>query len=344
MLDIKDLKSKVRTLIEQENILRYLDIVANNPGLSYLNQMFLFFQSEKAEVVCGRGAWMAMERTIKDDAKMLHMIYPAIVVPEAGAPFKQNEQTKFDVRYLVIGVYGLSDTEGKEIPKNTPCQNFLDRIAIITQSTPEITDKPFGFGTWGEYDTETDIFYLSKNCPDEKKNEVLLSVFIDYVLYQNKNTDKELRLGLRYVVFKYFQCDTAYINAKLFGLLKKRTDNELILFFRELQFFSWKIINELQEVPTLNFDETAFVNELLNFDNRDDLLRLFDNVIASIDGADPDGLNDDIKEELTDLRYKLSLLDEDNIQEMYIQKQRNRIFSYPATPIRYDLTKYLERK
>ena len=120
-------------------------------------------------------------------------------------------------------------------------------------------------------------------------------------------------------------------------------DEELIIFCRELQYFSWKAINELQEVPTLNFDETAFVNELLCSDRKDDLYCLFDNVIASIDYADPDGLNDDIKEELVDLRHKISLLDAENIQEMYIQKQRSKIFTYPATPIRYDLSNYLKR-
>ena len=66
-------------------------------------------------------------------------------------------------------------------------------------------------------------------------------------------------------------------------------------------------------------------------------------MIASIDYADPDGLNDDIKEELVDLRHKISLLDAENIQEMYIQKQHSKIFTYPATPIRYDLSNYIER-
>ena len=160
---------------------------------------------------------------------------------------------------------------------------------------------------------------------------------------EHKNTDKELKLGIKYVVLKYFGYDITNINPKLFGLLRKRTDEELVLFCRELQFFSWKAINELQEIPTLNFDETAFVNELLYSDRKDDLYCLFDNVIASIDYADPEGLNDDIKEELVNLRHKISLLDADNIQEMYIQKQRNQIFTYPATPIRYDLSQYLKR-
>ncbi len=98
----------------------------------------------------------------------------------------------------------------------------------------------------------------------------------------------------------------------------KNTDEELILFLRELQFFSWKVSNELQEIPTLNFDETAFVNELLYSDRKDDLYCLLDNVIASMDYADPNGLNDDMKEELACLRHKLSLLDEDKIKKTAI--------------------------
>lgn len=358
MLEIKELKSNIRAILENENILTYFDIIAANPSLSYLNHMLLFVQDKRAEVVCGRGAWEAMRRTIKENAAMLHIIYPAIVITEEGIPYKELDkdvldietgiqfmikQTDFDIRYLVMGAYAYSDTEGKEVEKPAHTINFMDRIAIITQSTTEIVDKAFPLGQMGEYDVESDIFYISKKCPDEKKNEVLVSIFIDYMLYDNKNNDKQLKLAVKYVVLKYFGYDISNINPKLFGLLRKRTDEELIIFCRELQCFAWKAINELQEVPTLNFDETAFVNELLCSDRKEDLYCLFDNVIASIDYADPDGLNDDIKEELVDLRHKISLLDAENIQEMYIQKQRSKIFTYPATPIRYDLSNYLKR-
>ena len=309
-------------------------------------------------MVCGRGAWKAMGRKVKEDASMLHIIYPAIVITDEGTAYKENDkdvidmetriqimikQTTLDIRYLVMGAYAYSDTEGKEVEKQKNVINFMDRIAIITQSTTEIVDKAFPIGQMGEYDTTTDIFYISKKCPDEKKNEVLVSIFIDYLMYDNKNDDKQLKLAVKYVILKYFGYDISNINPKLFGLLRKRTDEELVVFCRELQYFSWKAINELQEIPTLNFDETAFVNELLCSDRKDDLYCLFDNVIASIDYADPDGLNDDIKEELADLRHKISLLDEENIQEMYIQKKRSKIFTYPATPIRYDLSNYLDR-
>lgn len=358
MFDIKDLKANIRTVIENENILTYLDVIASNPSLSYLNHILLFAQGMRAEVVCGRGAWEAMGRTIKEDATMLHIIYPAIVITEEGVPYKENDksvrdeetdiqfmikQSKFDIRYLVMGAYAYSDTMGKEIEERPTLEHILDRIATITELTPEVVDKPFPLFEQGEYDAETKRFFLSKNCPSKKENETLLSVFIDYMMDEHKNTDKELKLGIKYVVLKYFGCDITNINPKLFGFLRKRTDEELVLFCRELQYFSWKAINELQEIPTLNFDETAFVNELLYSDRKDDLYCLFDNVIASIDYADPEGLNDDIKEELANLRHKISLLDTDNIQEMYIQKQRNRIFTYPTTPIRYDLSQYLKR-
>lgn len=358
MFDIKELKANVRTIIEKENILTYLDIVASNPSLSYLNHMLLFAQGKRAEVVCGRGAWEAMGRSIKEDATMLHIIYPAIVVTEEGIPYKEEDkdifdeetgiqfmirQTKFDIRYLIMGAYAFSDTEGKEVTE-TPCTiNFLDRIATITELTPEIVDKNFPFSIYGEYNAETKTFFLSKNCPDQKEKETLLFIYIDYLMDEEKNTDKELKMCTKYVVLKYFGCDITKINSALFGFLKKRTSEELVLFLRELQFFAWKVINELQEIPTLNFDETAFINELLYLDRKDDLYCLFDHVIASIDYADPNGLNDDMKEELACLRQKISLLDEDNIQEMYIQKQRNQIFTYPATPIRYDMIKYLKR-
>ena len=71
MIDIKELKSNVHTIIQKENILTYLDIVTANPSLSYLNHLLLFAQDKRAEVVCGRGAWEAMGRTIKEGATML---------------------------------------------------------------------------------------------------------------------------------------------------------------------------------------------------------------------------------------------------------------------------------
>ena len=359
MLDIKELKSNARNIILKENILNYLDTIVSNPSLSYLNHMLLFIQGRRGEVVCGRGAWEAMGRTIKAEATMLHILYPAIVITDEGVSFRENDkdvldietnipfmmkQTKFDIRYLVMGVYAYSDTEGKEIEDKPVKINLFDRIAVITEITPEIVEKPFPLFEQGEYDPETNRFFLSKNCPSEKEKETLLSMFIDYLMQDMKNSDKELKLAIKYVVLKYFGCDITKINPALFGRICKRTDEEILLFLQELQQYSYKAINELQKTPTLSFDETAFVNELLISNRKDDLYLLFDRVIASIDYADSVGLNDDIKEELANLRHKISLLSEEAIKELYIKKQRNQIFTYPATPISYDLTQYLKRK
>ena len=45
-----------------------------------------------------------------------------------------------------MGAYAYSDTEGNEIEKAVHCINFMDRIAVITQSTTEIADKSFPLG------------------------------------------------------------------------------------------------------------------------------------------------------------------------------------------------------
>ena len=167
MFDIKDLKANIRNVIQNENILTYLNIIASNPSLSYLNHMLLFAQGKRAEVVCGRGAWEAMGRTIKEDVTMLHIIYPAIVITEEGMPYKENDkfvrdeetdiqfmikQSKFDIRYLVMGAYAYGDTDGKEIEERPTLEHILDRIATITELTPEVTDKPFPLLKMGEYD------------------------------------------------------------------------------------------------------------------------------------------------------------------------------------------------
>ena len=79
-------------------------------------------------IVCGRGAWEAMCRTIKAETSMLHILYPDIVITDAGISFWENDkdvleyietnipfmmkQTKFEIRYLVMSVYyAHSDTE-----------------------------------------------------------------------------------------------------------------------------------------------------------------------------------------------------------------------------------------
>lgn len=196
MLNIKELKSNARNII-----LNYLDTIVSNPSLSYLNHMLLFIQGRRGEVVCGRGAWEAMGRTIKAEATMLHILYPAIVITDEGVPFRENDkdvldietnilfmmkQTKFDIRYLVMGVYAYLDTEGKDIEEKTNKINFFDRIAVITEITPEIVEKPFPLFEQGEYDPETNQFFLSKNCPSEKEKEALLSMFIDYLMHEKK--------------------------------------------------------------------------------------------------------------------------------------------------------------
>ena len=132
---------------------------------------------------------------------MLHIIYPAIVITEEGVPYKENnqfvrdeetdipfmiKQSKFDIRYLIMGAYAYSDTEGKEIEGRPMLEHILDRIATITELTPEIVDKPFPLFEQGEYDAETKRFFLYKRCPSEKENETLLSIFIDYMIRRIK--------------------------------------------------------------------------------------------------------------------------------------------------------------
>ena len=100
MLDIKELKANIRTITECENILTYLDVISSNPSLSYLNHLLLFAQGKRTEVVCGRGAWEAMGRKIKENAQMLHIIYPAIVITEEGVPYKELDKDVVDIETL----------------------------------------------------------------------------------------------------------------------------------------------------------------------------------------------------------------------------------------------------
>ena len=97
MLEIKELKANIRTITDCENILTYLNVISSNPSLSYLNHLLLFAQGKRTEVVCGRGAWEAMGRKIKENAQMLHIIYPAIVITEEGVPYKELDKDVVDI-------------------------------------------------------------------------------------------------------------------------------------------------------------------------------------------------------------------------------------------------------
>ena len=59
-----DLESKVMSVVEtaasKEGILNFLNVLVNNPHLSFLNLLLVYEQKPTAKMVCGRKAWEQM--------------------------------------------------------------------------------------------------------------------------------------------------------------------------------------------------------------------------------------------------------------------------------------------
>lgn len=88
----------------------------------------------------------------------------------------------------------------------------------------------------GFYKKENDVFYLSDACAKEQHEQIILELYIDYVLIAMENRDGLVRLAVCVVVYEYFGIRHTIVSA-LFGKLGKMSPEE-----------KWEFLNVVQHV------------------------------------------------------------------------------------------------
>lgn len=327
-----DLESKAMSVVEtaatKEGILNFLNVLVNNPHLSFLNLLLVYEQKPTAKMVCGRKAWEQMGHMVCDEAEPIKLLFPHI------KEMMSADKSVYHVEYRDVNCFDLDSTQGSNSVGKKKQIIFADRITQLTGATWELISEEALRDTLvqGFYDEKENIFYLSRNCTTEQQDQVELELYIDYVLAGVGLEDKLLKMAVTYVINEHYHLKNTIISA-LFGRLGKYTTDEKSMFLRNVQRVSKQIMDDLDGIA-LSFNETAFINDLLLSDNPEDIVKELGCVMDSIEDVH-------LKEELYALKEKLVRITPDCVAKLYKLKCERKLFTYPPVYLEVDEMAYL---
>ena len=245
MKEITDrLEAGVRGVLDSKNYKAYLTSMSKFHTYSFRNTMLIFLQKPDASLVAGLGKWQSeFERTRKQGEAGLKIIAPKFYTvkkrvpkkdPDTDEPIKDKngkpvmEEQEITVPdYRVVSVYGVSQTEGKELPEahvdmlSGDVEQFQDLQAALERSSPySISIEPILDGAKGR------CFYLEQRIAvNEGMSELqTLKTAIHEVaharlyeknshLAEDKQPDKATREvqaeSVAYAVCQYWGLDTS---------------------------------------------------------------------------------------------------------------------------------------
>lgn len=327
-----DLESKAMSVVEtaasKEGILNFLNVLVNNPHLSFLNLLLVYEQKPTAKMVCGRKAWEQMGHMVCDEAEPIKLLFPHI------KEMMSADKSVYHVEYRDVNCFDLDSTQGSNSVGKKKQIIFADRITQLTGATWELISEEALRDTLvqGFYDEKENIFYLSRNCTTEQQEQVVLELYIDYVLAGVGLEDKLLKMAVTYVMNEYYHLKNTIISA-LFGRFGKYTTDEKSMFLRNVQKVSKQIIDDLDGIA-LSFNETAFINDLLLSDSPENIVKELSCVLDSIEDVH-------LKEELCVLKEKLVRTTPDCVAKLYKMKCERQLFTYPPVYLEVDEMAYL---
>ena len=301
--------------VSREGILSLLNVFVNNPGLSAWNLLMVYSQNLSARYVCGRKAWEAAGRYVKEGAEGITLLFPKFTWGNG----------RLEASFQEVTAYGLEDTEGVDFRMPQGKVPFADRITRKTGAAWELTDRDRLQDGHGYYDAGMDVFYLPKGCGEEQASKMALGMYIDYCLLKEGEAEPLLKFAVSYVLFEHFHFRHTVVGA-LFGRLAKYPLEEKISFLRRVRRIAVGIMGDM-EGEALGFDEVAFLNEFLVSPEKD-------RICGILEGADLAQCEGELAGELITLREKLKSAGEGCIRGLYERRMSRCLFSCP--PVRLD--------
>lgn len=116
-----------------------------------------------------------------------------------------------------------------------------------------------------------------------KREQVVLELYIDYILNGLGLEDKLLKMAFMYVLNEHCGFKNTLMSA-LFGRLGKYTTDEKSMFLRNVQSVSKRIIDDMAGISlSFNDTSTSFINELLVLDRLEDIVNELDYVSTFVE-------------------------------------------------------------
>ena len=227
-MKVNDLKKRCREYIQQltqeiknqrshKKIIEYLNFCSRFHRYSFHNTILIWTHKPNATFVAGFRKWHRLGRYIKKGEKGIPIFAPLIIKTKAQKtdPFEDEEEEEEVIRYKVVYVWDISQTEGKPIPQapdiktvsgKTDLLPQLENVAKSYRISVKYSDieGKYGISTGGEV-------VILKSLSDEEKFHTLVHEIAHELLHQSPDgraLPKKLREleaeATAYVVCRHF--------------------------------------------------------------------------------------------------------------------------------------------
>lgn len=301
----------------------FLRVMVENSNLGYDNLLLLYGQKPSAGQVCGRKAWEHLGRHVKEEATPIKLLLPRI-------------RTGQGAEDLTVHVYDR-DSTGGDVEENAVREVcYGDVITGITGATWELVENGMQDSMKKDhYDVRENIFYLTRESLENRQGQTEVALYVEYLLGNKLLDDPLLQLSILYVLYEHYEMKHTIVSA-LFGKLERRSPEEKLELVRNVQRISRRVIQDF-EGYTLDFSETAMVNDLLVTDEAEEMWLHFDRVASTLK-------DEDRREELLGLKRKLMRTRGGYLPWLCRLKQEKAVYTYPPVPLELDNTDYLREE
>ena len=184
-----DLESKamivVKTAASKEGIINFLNVLVNNPHLSFLNLLLVYEQKPTAKKVCGRKAWEQMGHMVCEEVEPIKLLFPHI------REMVSTDKSVYHVEYRDVNCFDLDSTQRSNSVTKEKMVIFADRITQLTGATWELISEETLRDSLvqGFYDETKGVFKVSTK---DITTDLYIYV-IDESRMSKKKTDTDFR-------------------------------------------------------------------------------------------------------------------------------------------------------
>ena len=358
------------------HFLDFIKIAARFPTFDYKNQLLIWRQSPDSHFIAGIEAYKASRREIKPDSQPIMLLYPHFVLTNEaelsdadGITYEIDVKTGtkipsaypvFDLQYIPIRAYDISNTEGDEDKSIIDKRYDLDE-ALLDNGIMVVDVDESDLGSTGRYgdgiviETSEDgsssrvTFAVDKELRGVARQNKLIEMFVSYATdadEENNNginpvfdniTEGLLRELIILTVQQYFGSDIdkqgAGLEVRYSGLKGLEGDVKRRLIKRLCADSSTAI--RCLDKSFMTFDEIAFVNsfvrsEAIFIDQTSFVCEFLKLLLYSTSQS-----MDDIRDEADSFIEFISYSNTEFVRKLYKMVKDGTAYTYP--PIYYEL-------
>jgi hypothetical protein len=216
------IENGIINLLESDRFKEYLSFAARMRRYSFFNTLMIFSVMPEATHVAGMRKWNELGRKVIKEQKALKILAPTFrtetkVVTDENTGEEKEETRQYLTGYILVPVFDVSQTEGKEIP--SPVSNFgsdtelLEAVKDIYSCKYSIKEMELR-SNLGGYTDGTEIV-LNSGRSEEQRLKTLIHEVAHCELRHVGDIEKERKIQeieaemTAYIVSDYFGIDSS---------------------------------------------------------------------------------------------------------------------------------------